>query len=460
VRLVHISDSKTKNGVNQEARFPKEKRSNPKHPGHTLLENWQRKSDARSCYDCLLPGHIVAHFTTDKRQAAALRVILEWLASTHEAVLPKHDARSAVRSWYRPNGVDFGRHDTNVLSLMTAAVNKAGLAVPKAGRPAVKRAVGKKTNPAIAVSSDDDSISESSSFSSWFIDFSFTRVAEGATIVYAGLQKTSGDTHRCLHSMLDLGNPHVLAGAEWWTEEYKPRLLAVDGIQSRKSRRRLGAVLEMVHNLLSCVWRKLFRFDFGISATTLYFSSVAIAQKEVGLLAGNCDMAALLTDIQMSLTFITCRVLHNTSPIVLVDSGGHLFARLVEPTMAEPGENFVFLRKKKNGAVFVKIKTAPEYSPAPITNTRVDVSVTNGGSPWDTAVCLDVLPTDSKQFDKTSKQTMHVKRVRFADADKVVGGLLHFSQHVSDDEFVPDKQPNDDPPSLPKNMAESVKSSY
>jgi hypothetical protein len=53
----------------------------------------------------------------------------------------------------------------------------------------------------------------------------------------------------------------------------------------------------------------------------------------------------------------------------------------------------------------------------------VDMSVTNGGSPWDTAVRLDVLPTDSKQFDKTSKQTMHVKRVRFADAAKVVGGL-------------------------------------
>jgi hypothetical protein len=71
-----------------------------------------------------------------------------------------------------------------------------------------------------------------------------------------------------------------------------------------------------------------------------------------------------------------------------------------------------------------------------------------------------VLPIDSKQFDKTSKQTMHVKRVCFADADKVVGGLLHFSEHFSDDEFVPDKQLNDDPPALPKYLAESVKSSY
>jgi hypothetical protein len=191
----------------------------------------------------------------------------------------------------------------------------------------------------------------------------------------------------------------------------------------------------------------------------LYFSDVAIAQNEVGLLAGKCDMAALLTDSQMSPTLTTCRVLHNTSPIVLVDSGGHLFARIAEPTMAEPGENFVFLRKKKSGAVFAKVKPAPENSPAPITNPRVDVSVTNGGSPWDTAARLDVLPTYSKQFDKTSKQTMHVKRVRFTDADKVAGGLPHFSEHVSDDEFVSDKQPNDDPPALPKTLAESVKSS-
>jgi hypothetical protein len=50
VRLVHISDSTTKNSVNQEARFAKKKRSTPKQTGQTLL-NWQRKSDARSCYD-------------------------------------------------------------------------------------------------------------------------------------------------------------------------------------------------------------------------------------------------------------------------------------------------------------------------------------------------------------------------------------------------------------------------
>jgi hypothetical protein len=104
---------------------------------------------------------------------------------------------------------------------------------------------------------------------------------------------------------------------------------------------------------LLCVAKDVpFRLRHHDGSTTLYFSDVAIAKNEVGLLAGKCDMAALLTDIQMSPTLTTCRVLHNTSPNELVDSGGHLFARLAESTMAEPGENFVFLRKKKNGAVF------------------------------------------------------------------------------------------------------------
>jgi hypothetical protein len=87
------------------------------------------------------------------------------------------------------------------------------------------------------------------------------------------------------------------------------------------------------------------------------------------------------------------------------------------------------------------------------------VSLTNGGSPWYTAARLDVHPTDSKQFEKTSKQTMYVKRVRFTGADKV-GGLPQFSEHVSDDEFVQDKQPNEYPPALPEKLAESVDSSY
>jgi hypothetical protein len=145
----------------------------------------------------------------------------------------------------------------------------------------------------------------------------------------------------------------------------------------------------MVHNLLFCVAKAVpFRFWHHDGSTTLYFSDVAIAQNEVGLLAGKCDMAALLTDIQMSPTLTTCRVLHNTSSIILVDSDGHLFARLAKPTMAEPGESFVLLHKKKNGAVFFKDKTAPENSPAPIINPRVDVSITNCGSPWDTAAIL------------------------------------------------------------------------
>jgi hypothetical protein len=270
--------------------------------------------------------------------------------------------------------------------------------------------------------------------------------------VYAGLQMTSGDTHRCLHSMLDLGNPYVLAGAEWCKEEYKPRLLACgwDPIKEFTSSTSSGFG-DGPQSTLLCVAKAVpFRLRHHDGSTTLYFSDVAIAQNEVGLLAGKCDMAALLTDNLMSPTLTICRVLHSTSPIVLVDSGGHLFARLAEPTMAGPGENFVFLRKKKKGSIFAKVKTAPESSPAPITNPRVDVSVTNSGSPWDTAARPDVVPTDIKQFEKTSKQTMHVKRVRFSDTYKVVGGLLHFSEHVSDDEFVPEKQPNDDPPVLPK----------
>jgi hypothetical protein len=79
----------------------------------------------------------------------------------------------------------------------------------------VKRTVGNQKTHVNAVSSDDDSTSEPSFSSSCYINFSFKRVAEEAIVVYANLQKTSGDTHRCLHSMLDLCNPHVVAGAEW-----------------------------------------------------------------------------------------------------------------------------------------------------------------------------------------------------------------------------------------------------
>jgi hypothetical protein len=182
----------------------------------------------------------------------------------------------------------------------------------------VKRAVGRNTNPVNAVSSDNDSTSESLSSSSFCIDFSFKRVAEEATIVYAGLQMTSGDTHRCLHSMLDLGNPHVLAGAEWWTEEYKPRLLACgwDPIKEVTSSTTSGFG-DGPQYILLCVAKAVpFRLRHHDKSTTLYFSDVAFAQNEVGLLAGKCDMAAFLTDIQMSPILTTCRALRNTSPIV------------------------------------------------------------------------------------------------------------------------------------------------
>jgi hypothetical protein len=62
--------------------------------------------------------------------------------------------------------------------------------------------------------------------------------------------------------------------------------------------------------------------------------------------------------------------------------------------------------------VFAEGKTAPEDSPAPITKPRVDVPVNNGGSPWDTAARLDVVPTDIKQFSKTRKRAMHVRHMR------------------------------------------------
>jgi hypothetical protein len=172
-------------------------------------------------------------------------------------------------------------------------------------------------------------------------------------------------------------------------------------------------------------------------------------------------MAALLTDIQMSPTLNTCRVLHNTPPIVLVDSGGHLFARrLAIKTMAEPGENFVFLLWEEELRGFCQSQdcawklSRSDHQPGSgrVCHQR-QLTAGHGRSSRRSS---DI----QKQFDKTSKQTMHVKRVHLADADKVVVGLLHFSEHVLDDEFVPDKQPNDDPPALPKNLAESAKSSY
>jgi hypothetical protein len=136
--------------------------------------------------------------------------------------------------------------------------------------------------------------------------------------VYAGLQETSGETHRCPHSMLDLGNPHVLAGAEWWTEEYKPRILACrwDPIKEVTSSTTSGFG-DGPQSTFMCVAKAVpFRLRHHDGPTMLYISDIAISQNEFGLLAGKCDMAALLTDIQMSPTLTTCRVLHNTSLIV------------------------------------------------------------------------------------------------------------------------------------------------
>jgi hypothetical protein len=81
--------------------------------------------------------------------------------------------------------VDFGRHDANVLSLMTTAVNKAGLSVSKSGIPAVKRAVGRKINPVNAAFGRllYIRVVVLILLLYWF----FKRVAEEATIVYAGL---------------------------------------------------------------------------------------------------------------------------------------------------------------------------------------------------------------------------------------------------------------------------------
>jgi hypothetical protein len=185
-----------------------------------------------------------------------------------------------VRAWYRTIGVDFGRHVTNILSLMTAAVNNVGLAVPKAGIPAVKGAVGRKTNPVNAVSSDDDSISESSSSFLVLYRFILHESTEVATIVYASLQKTSGDTHCFLHSMLDLGNPHVLARAGWWTKKYKPRLLACgwDPIKIVMSSTTSGFGDGPQYTPFCVAKAVPFRLRHHDGSTTLYFSDVAIAQ--------------------------------------------------------------------------------------------------------------------------------------------------------------------------------------
>jgi hypothetical protein len=164
----------------------------------------------------------------------------------------------------------------------------------------------------------------------------------------------------------------MLDRAEWWTEEYKQRHLACEWDPIKEVTSSITSDFgDGPQFTLMCVAKAVpFRLLHHDESTTLYFSDVAIAQNEVGLLAGKSDIAAMLTDIQMSPTLNTCRVLPNTSIIILVDSGSHLFARLAETTMAEPGEIFVLLHKKKNGAVFAKVKTVPVNSPASIINRK------------------------------------------------------------------------------------------
>jgi hypothetical protein len=119
VRLVHISYSTTKNASTRRPGFPR-RRGLP--PSKQARLCWKIGSANPTHFpatiDCL--QDILQKIVLPTRGRAS-RVILEWLASTHEAVLPKHDARSAVRAWYRTNGVDFGRHDTEVLLVPTAA---------------------------------------------------------------------------------------------------------------------------------------------------------------------------------------------------------------------------------------------------------------------------------------------------------------------------------------------------
>jgi hypothetical protein len=113
--------------------------------------------------------------------------------------------------------------------------------------------------------------------------------------------------------MLDLGNPNVLPGAKWWTEEYKPRLLACEWNPIKEvASSTTSGFGDGPHAILMCVAKAvLFRLRHHDGSTTLYFSDVAIAQNEVGLLAGICDMPAFLTDIQMLPTLTICRELHN-----------------------------------------------------------------------------------------------------------------------------------------------------
>jgi hypothetical protein len=80
----------------------------------------------------------------------------------------------------------------------------------------------------------------------------------------------------------------VLAEAEWWTEEYKPRFLACgwDLIKEVTSST-TSSFGDGPQSTLMCVAKAVpFRLRHHGGSTTLYFSDVAIAQNEVGILAG------------------------------------------------------------------------------------------------------------------------------------------------------------------------------
>jgi hypothetical protein len=102
-------------------------------------------------------------------------------------------------------------------------------------------------------------------------------------------RRPSGDTHLCLHSMLDLDNPHVLAGAEWCTEEYKPRLLARgwDPIKAVTSSTTSGFGDGLQSTLLYVAKAVPFRLRHHDGSTTLYFYDVAVPRPRVALSSVN-----------------------------------------------------------------------------------------------------------------------------------------------------------------------------
>jgi uncharacterized protein (DUF2336 family) len=111
VRLVHISDSTTKNGVNQEARLLKTRRSTPKQTGQTLLKKLAAQIRRTFLLRLLASGTYCSRF--QYRQGAGRRLTRYprvCAATTHEAVISKYDARSAVR------GLRSERHECSVIN--------------------------------------------------------------------------------------------------------------------------------------------------------------------------------------------------------------------------------------------------------------------------------------------------------------------------------------------------------